>query len=254
MASPLFTSFHFFLHRLKSQNAHDLHSPFLFNLYNKVFRSFDQQEEAELLAIRKFFVQKERIEFLDPKSNEAKASTVASLKNQVASSHRFSYFLVRLIKYLGYKRILETGTSIGLNTAYMGSVEGLKIWTIEGSKELAACASRNFKALSIDSINIVQGLVQEEFVSALEEAAPNIVFLDADHRSETIHFYLETIRSKAKDVDCIVIHDIYWSQDMLNAWKEIVANTDYLLTIDVFEAGIIFPNYPMEKQHFTIRL
>jgi predicted O-methyltransferase YrrM len=254
LASPLFTSFHFLLHRLKSQDAHDLHSPFLFDLYNKVFRSIDRQEEAGLLALRKFFENKERIEFLDPKSNEAKASTVASLKNQVASSHRFSYFLVRLIKHLGYDRILETGTSIGLNAAYLGSVEGLKIWTIEGSIELAACASRNFRALSIDSINVVQGLVQEVFGSTLEEAAPKIIFLDADHRSETIRFYLETIKSKAKNVDCIVIHDIYWSPDMLNAWKEIVANADYLLTIDVFEAGIIFPNYPMEKQHFTIRL
>ena len=74
-----------------------------------------------------------------------------------------------------------------------------------------------------------------------------------DHRSETIHFYLEELKKHGENIKAIVIHDIYWSADMNEAWQTVIRDPDYALTIDCFHAGIIFPSRDMVKQHFVLK-
>lgn len=172
---------------------------------------------------------------------------------KTASSHKFSLLLYRLINFLQIKNVLETGTSLGINTAYLSQSNAHQIVTIEGSPEIAERAKTRLSKLGLNNVEIIVGRVQEVFYPALVRSQPNLVFLDADHRSETIGFYLQRIKDSGLTIDCIVIHDIYWSRDMHAAWAAIVSNPQYTLTIDIFEAGIIFPNYPIEKQHFTLK-
>jgi hypothetical protein len=40
---------------------------------------------------------------------------------------------------------------------------------------------------------------------------------------------------------------------MKNAWRDIVNDENYPLTIDCFHMGIIFPEIEMEKQHFVLK-
>ncbi|MFY0606904.1 MAG: hypothetical protein JXR10_09315 [Cyclobacteriaceae bacterium] len=214
----------------------------------------DPSSEEHLREIERLVKTPQLIEFVDPKSEKVKKSSLKSLAKRVSSSRLFSLFLKRLIENQGYTRVLETGTSLGINTACIATAPNVKVWTIEGSKEIARCAQSNFDQLDLKNIELIQGLVVDEFIPALELAKPQLVFLDADHRSQTIEFYLESIHNSSAEVECIIIHDIYWSKDMRAVWEQIVSDPAYQLTIDIFEAGIIFPNYPMTKQHFTLAL
>lgn len=155
---------------------------------------------------------------------------------------------------MGYQTVLETGTSVGLNTAYLAHSNASSIYTIEGSAEIAREAQEGFDQLGLQQINLRIGLVKEVFESVLNESTPGLIFLDADHRLETMRYYMDAIATHSPGTACIVIHDIYWSAGMKQAWQEIVGNPQYALTIDLFEAGVVFPSYPMEKQHFTLRL
>lgn len=239
-------------YRLNAKNSHHLHSPFLYELYQKVLHGGEKPESKQLKQLRQV-TQNRTITFADPKTGKKKSKSEKELFRQVTSSHKFSYFLLRLINHLGCKRVLEAGTSLGINTSYLALSKAQKTWTIEGSAPIASLAQERFDQAGLQNILIRVGRVQEVFAQVLEESKPQLVFLDADHRASTIHHYLQCIAQSKEKPTCIIIHDIYWSKDMNSAWQEIIHSPSYSLTIDIFEAGIIFPDYPMEKQHFILK-
>lgn len=254
MPAPVFTFTEYVKYRLRAVGAHGLHSPFVYNLYNQVINKKDPEAERPLRRTRKAITgSMETISFTDPKTQQRNTRNIGQLARQVSSSHKFSCFLVRLINHQGYNNILETGTSLGINAIYLASSNAKHITTIEGSEELTAVARNNLQTHNSDRVNIVTGNVKDTFSNAIREVQPELVFLDADHRSKTIDFYLQAIKNTKADVKCIVIHDIYWSPDMKKAWLSVISDPVYNLTIDTFQAGLIFPDHPIEKQHFTIK-
>lgn len=253
MPSPLFTFSSYLQYRYRAVGAHSLHSPFLYDFYQQVVRAHDRQLEKRLKHIRKTIASaQDNISYRDPRSGINRTVPIHTLAKTAASRHDFSCLLIRLINHMGYQRVLETGTSLGINALYLSHSKAQQISTIEGSSPIAQLARTNFALHAPGQINLITGHVQEVFRQALQQTSPQLVFLDADHRSETIDFYLSEIK-RSKQVECIVIHDIYWSPDMKQAWANIIKNPEYNLTIDLFQAGIIFAGYPIEKQHFTLK-
>lgn len=249
----LFTLKHFLLYSLQAQTAHGLHSPFVYQLYLHVLKKKAGKREKELLKLRKNLSNNPRsVSYQDPKTRIEIQSTIRRLSKTSASRHRFGCFLVNLIDHMGYQSVLETGTSIGLTTCYLAQSTAKRVVSIEGSESLATIARMHLATQQSDHAEIIVGQVQEVFTPSLRKHQPELVFLDADHRSETIAFYLQSIQEMT-GVKCIVIHDVYWSQDMLRAWQAAVQDQNYHLTIDIFQAGLIFPDYPMEKQHFSLK-
>jgi predicted O-methyltransferase YrrM len=239
---------------MKALNAHGLHSPFLFELYNEVIKKTDRANVGHLLKLRKnLFQLSGNLKYKDPKTGDSKTVNLKKFGRKSASSHRFSYFLLKLINHLGYQSILETGTCTGVNAAYLSQSNASEVWSIEGAKELAKVAMENLAKNDVSNVNIIVGNVFEKFPKVLEHSHPDLVFLDADHRSETIYFYLKTMAEHHPKVKCIVIHDIHWSKDMKTAWQQIIEIPHYNLTIDIYQAGIIFPDYAIEKQHFVVK-
>lgn len=252
MASPLYTFASYLRYRWRATNAHGLHSPFLFDLYNEVINHRDANESNQLKKLRTVANPHAIIEYTDPRNLKSVSTTIGKLTRNVASRHKFSYLLHQLINHQGYNRILEAGTSLGINASYLGSTNASKIWTMEGIDEIADLAIERLKKLEMDHVRVIKGLVEHTFRDSLS-LNPELIFLDADHRSEALFWYLRTIKEMNVRPRCIVIHDIYWSKDMTRAWKQIIADATYNLTIDIFQAGIIFPDHPMEKQHFVIK-
>lgn len=195
---------------------------------------------------------REPISYTDPKTGLKHSTTKYQLARRMTSSLRFHGLLYQLIHYLKADTVLETGTALGISAACMAQTNAQKVVTIEGSPELAAEAQKSFSELSLTQVHLIEGPVQEVFAETIAQYRPQVVFLDADHRSETLAFYLDELQKYAC-VRCILVHDIYWSPDMCAAWKQVIANPGYALTLDLFETGMIFPDYPIEKQHFVLK-
>lgn len=208
----------------------------------------------ELLQLRKFiFSDFSSFTYTDPKTETTSTEAIGVWAKRVSSSQKFSSFLIYLIDWLKADTILETGTASGINAIAMSYSQAKKIITVEGSKEIANIAQQNIAKYKREKIKIINENIYNCFPQLLEEHLPELIFLDADHRSETILWYMEKIRESSTAPKCVLIHDIYWSKDMLMAWKRIVADPKYSLTVDLFEVGLVFPNMDIEKQHFQIR-
>ena len=58
---------------------------------------------------------------------------------------------------------------------------------------------------------------------------------------------------KIDENSIIVFDDIYWSDQMEEAWKEIVNNKRVTLSIDLFKMGIVFFHPSIVKEHYKLR-
>ena len=253
MSSLLFTLGSYLDYWLKAKGSHALHSPFLFNLYNNAFKPASTSLISEIESLRSGLLKnEERIDVVDFKTGRTQLRTVENVARTSLSKPKFSNFLRLLCDELEIKTVLETGTSLGINALYLSQGKHVeKVVSIEGSDIIYQLAKKT--TADFPNIQLRSGNIYELFESNLVQHEPELVFLDADHRKSAVDFCLDKINQHCPEIKCIVIHDIYWSKDMADVWQEIIQNEYYSLTIDIFQAGIIFPNVQMEKQHFTLR-
>lgn len=225
----------------------------MFDLYNRVIKPSKRTPLPEIKQLRSLLISDDQlIDVVDFKTGKSKRTTVGAVAASSLSSLKFMNFLRLLTEYLKASVILETGTSLGLNAVSLSKSKSLnKVVSIEGSEIIHQLATRNCE--KEPRIDLIQGDIYKLLGPTLSRYQPDVVFLDADHRASAIEFCLEQVMLHCPNVKCIVIHDIYWSPDMLAGWQSIVEDPKYSLTLDIFQAGLIFPNHPIVKQHFTLR-
>lgn len=171
------------------------------------------------------------------------------------SRGKFSSFLCLFLKYLNAEKVLETGTSLGINALYLAKPTSIQeVKTLEGNAAIAEVAKNVIDAFEqYEKIKILEGSIKDLFLLVLDSDAFDVIFLDADHRSSTILESCALIRQKQKTIKAIVIHDIYWSADMKKCWDRLCADPEIPITIDLFEGGILLFAIETPKQHFVLK-
>ncbi|MDH5608443.1 MAG: class I SAM-dependent methyltransferase [Cyclobacteriaceae bacterium] len=252
---PLFTLYAYLKYFIKAKGAHGLHSPFLFELYNQVIVPSKRKPNAQIESLRnELLANKNTIRHVDFKSGRVAQRPISHLAANSLSTPRFSSFLVRLCEFLSCSSVLETGTNLGINALYLSTAATVKkVSTLEGNPELTTLARQLAHQVGSTNITFTTGLLADTFEKLVHEAKPELVFLDADHRSAALDTCIQTLIPHFPSIQAIVIHDIYWSRDMHVYWNSLVNDPRIPLTVDIFQAGILFPQVNMEKQHFTIK-
>ncbi len=249
------------IYSLKSKNEHGVHSPFVYELLlSTVYNKKNFYSYATIEKVRnELAYSSENVNCIDLgagshfKNNSQKS--VRSIVQSAAKPVKYAQLLFRLVNHFQPTTILELGTSLGLSAAYMATANSKsKLITIEGCKEIAAVASRNFKKLELQNI--------EQHIGNFDEVLPLIlkntnqldfVFFDGNHRKEPTLNYFKQCLQKATDQSIFIFDDIYWSPEMTEAWEEIKKNERVTVTLDLFYFGIVFFRKEQVKEHFRIR-
>ncbi len=247
-------------HWLRAVNAHGLHSPFMFPLYNQVvddsthYYAFDDIE-----AFRKKLLSSKKTLLLDDfgagtQGVRAQRRTLAALARRSSVRPKTGRMLFRLANYLQPATLLELGTCLGLGTLYLKSgCKSAAMSTLEGSPALAAEAKAHFTGFGLD-IAVVQGEISQTLPGVLAGyTPPGIVFFDANHRYAPTVAYFESCLPHIGE-DCVfVFDDIRWSGEMLAAWNYVKAHPAVTLTADLYSCGLVFFRKKQPKQHFLLR-
>jgi len=189
---------------------------------------------------------------IDKKSKRS----VSSIAKNAAKPKKFGQLLFRMIKYYRPARILELGTSLGITTSYLSFAKAdARLITMEGSKEIANIAKRNFKNLEIRNVEIIEGNFDKTLSSVVRGLSTvDFAFIDGNHRKEPTERYFNELLAKINNDSILVFDDIHWSGEMESAWETIKNDAAVKCSIDLFFIGIIFFRKEFkEKQHFTIR-
>ncbi|ANQ48202.1 class I SAM-dependent methyltransferase [Flammeovirga sp. MY04] len=248
-------------YKYQAGNAHGLHSPFVYHLYTQIIEPdkryyiFDQieKERQHLLA------NKEIINVTDfgagSKKSNSNSRSIQSIAKYSLCSERTGRFLFELVHQYKYKKIIELGTSLGISTCYLGSsTKDLQLVTIEGCPEIAKIAQSVFKTLQLDSITSIVGNIDDCLKGQLEKLeSVDMVYFDANHTYNSTLKYFEMCLPYIHENTLFVFDDIYWSNEMKKAWKEISEHGSVGISIDLYDLGLCFFRKKQPKQHFTLQ-
>lgn len=113
-------------------------------------------------------------------------------------------------------------------------------------------ALTNFEFSEAKNIVLVEGNINEtlpEFVEVNRRL--DFVLMDANHRYEPTVEYFNLVVERMTPGAIVVVDDIYQSNEMAKAWKEIRGHELVYGSIDLFRCGIVFFDPSLNKQHYT---
>lgn len=243
---------------IRSGNAHGLHSPFVFSLYSKGLKKKLSNSDFEKIEfLRKAFLADHReIEVRDfgAGSQKMKSSkrAISSIAKNSLSGQKKCLILYKMVHFLKPKSILELGTSLGISTEYLHlGAPDAKIISIEADPALAQLAAEHLK----DKADIINDTFQETLgKKEVKDHKPCLVFIDGDHRSRSLMTYIDRLMDMAVEESCFIIDDIYWSKDMNWAWKTLIQDSRFGITVDLYHFGLLFTRQKQPKQHFDLRV
>lgn len=245
-----------------SNNSHGIHSPFVFDLYNEVLNvKKEYYFYGPIESLRASYLNNQHeIDMLDlgagsilGKTSKRKISSIASTSLQ---SPKNAALLFRLMDYFQPRNIIELGTSLGITTCYLAkAVKKSHIISIEGNPALAELAQQGFKKLAIQNITCKTGSFETHFTTSLNEFKQvDFILFDGNHRLAPTLQYFEEAIPYINENSVFVFDDIYWSNEMKQAWQKIKENPQVSITIDLFEMGLVFFRKGHTKQHFKLRV
>ena len=237
-------------------DEHSLHAPFAFEIYQEVLQKRKENYPEEPENLRNQLLDNDSwIETTDlgagSKVNSGKQKQISRIARHEISSKGFSRILFNLIEFKNYQNILEIGTSLGVNSAYISlAAKNGKVWTIEGCPATAEVARSGFQKLGLENIQSLDGNADDLLADTLEDMGKvDLAYLDGNHTYEATIRYFKQIKPFLSEGAAVVIDDIYWSPGMEKAWEEICGSISHGLAMDLHSFGIIFlTNGPgMEK-------
>jgi predicted O-methyltransferase YrrM len=229
----------------KAQTIYNIHSPYLFALLSRMMdRNINYYDFENLHDLREYFKrQKLRFSGEDPGAGSSipgdNRSIRKIMKHAVSPAWKSEVFY-RLLEFYQPKKILELGTSLGLNTLYLAhSNPDITVITIEGNPEIHRFASTLFKRLKMQNITAVCGNIDDHLESILQSDPDiNCIIMDANHRLEPTLSYFELIK-KHLSPGLVIMDDIHWSPGMTEAWNKCRSEGNFNVDIDFYYFGLL---------------
>jgi predicted O-methyltransferase YrrM len=241
----------------KHHKGHGVHSPYVFSFIEDILNEKNEYyiyKDIES-ARRNLLADNSTIFVNDYGTGASRRRKVSEIARTSLKCKKESQMLFRFVCLMQPKNILELGTSLGITTLYLAKARtSASIYTIEGCPNIAKIAKQNFKNLGAQNITSSVGNIDTELPKILSEIESlDMVFFDANHTKEATLNYFNHCLPKVNNNTVFIFDDIYWSEGMTQAWKEIYNNPAVTYSIDLFHLGIVFFNKEWKKSHFKIK-
>jgi len=251
----------YFKHYLISTNRHGVHSPFVYNLIDRVIYDYSTKDYIKPIEELRRQLKKDtrtlRITDLGAGSmlNNGKVKQIGSLARNALKPPRVAKLIARLANEFQPESVIELGTCLGITTLYLSKASPVsRIITVEGCPETAKIAIENFKRLDANNIETCTGNFDIVFPKIIEELPKiDFLFIDGNHRKDATLKYFYACLSKVHTGSVLIFDDIYWSEGMKEAWQEIKNHPQVTVTIDLFYIGLVFFKSDQVKENFSVR-
>ena len=244
---------------LRSTNQHGVHSPFVYDFVTKCLYDKTRYEDYNILNNYKNALLKDdfTLKITDFgsgsrvfKSNNRKVSDIAK---HAGATHNRMKLLYRVVNYFEPKEILELGTSLGLSTISLALAKNTRVTSLEGCPETSAKANDSLIAAGVENVSILKGDFTESIHNLLDKNF-DLIYIDGNHSKDATLAYFEKLLPTATNDSVWIFDDIYWSEDMQQAWKCIQSHPKVQVTVDCFWLGFVFFRKEQREEHFAIRL
>jgi predicted O-methyltransferase YrrM len=243
----------------KSTAGHGIHSPFVYQLVTTVLTDQRDVRFNEVEALRKTLLSNgTKIRITDLGAGSKKLNnherSVSSIAQTSLKPAKYARLIARLAEFQKCKTAIELGTSFGLTSAYLSKVCN-KIVSIEGCPNIAALAIDNLQKLQVENVTVKIGSFDDLLMPTLIEN-PNctLVYIDGNHTYQSTLQYYYQLRKMMPVNSLLIFDDIYWSKEMMQAWRKITSESTNQITIDLFHLGLVYLKADQATENFSIRI
>lgn len=203
----------YLFHQFKAQNRHGLHSPFVYRLVDEVIYDFSSKADyQELKQLR-----------------SARPDELAKMNRSVTGwagkcgPLRLARLIYRLASHFNPQRIIELGTVLGAEAAYIRkAVPGVEIFGMG------------------DNIAHEMELIDWVSVGCIDD-------------QEIAKKHLNQCIPKLGETSVILFNTKYRNQEIKMTWEWIKEHPQVTVTIDLFWLGLAFVRPKQAREHFNIR-
>ncbi|MCB0704718.1 MAG: class I SAM-dependent methyltransferase [Saprospiraceae bacterium] len=261
MKAPVQRLWRFLKFYLRATTIYGLHAPFAYEFAHNIIEQKGRvPREEEIENLRQNLQTDNRIiQVTDFGAGSSYQQTnqrrIKDIARHSATPKMVSGWLSRSIQYYKCHSILEIGTSLGLGSLYLAASTSGTLTSLEGCPETARIARENIQKLGIENIEIKTGQFSKILPALLSHTSfkPDFIYFDGDHREESVLRQFELSLGQVGKQAVLVFDDIYWSEGMMSAWKQICARPEVRLSIDLFFSGYIFLDPQIiTKQHYRL--
>ncbi len=243
-----------------AQTTYDIHSPFVFQLVQKVLE--DQRHYYifdRVRGIRHYWREVDQAVLFEEdlgagsRAGQGRRRGTKALIKHSAIGQTEGEFLFRLALYHRPNSILELGTNLGISSCYLrAAASKARMITIEGNPALSELAQKTWRLAGLSPPEQVMGSFEECLPKALEELGQvDLLWLDGDHRGEATISYVRQCLPFCHEHTVLAVADIHWSSDMELAWEELKNLPEISLSVDLFYCGLLyFTPISATPQHF----
>ena len=253
-------------HRLTAWNTtgEGIHSPYLFSIVRFILRDenayycfADIERRRELLEACD-----DELEVVDFGSGGSKEGLrVRRRVSDIAKHHlerpKIAQALFRLVRFMNENEhrplhILELGTSLGITTSYLASVDSRNsVVTLEGSEAVLKIAQSNWRTLRLENIEYHDGNIDDTLYK-YARAKLDLAYVDANHTYEATKRYVAFLLPRMTEKGVIAIDDIHHSKSMEQAWQELKTDSRVTTSMDLYHVGLLFVDPHYLKRHYKI--
>jgi len=246
---------------LTAKTSYDLHAPAVTEFVREVLE--DRRQYYAFPSIEHYRrMLRSQDTWIDYPTQGAKSQidtrqrrTLSEIVRHSAVSPDLGRLLFRCVRSYQPDTILELGSAAGLSALYQTAAAPRATFRgIEGNVELAAIANAGLQQMGLAHARVLAGRFQELLPELLRELGQlDLVFIDGDHTEEATLQLWEMISPALSKTGIVILADPYWSKGMQKAWQEISRRERVRLSIDLFEAGLLFMDPRIRhKQHYAL--
>ena len=251
----------FLKYRLKAKTRHGVHSPFAYRLVDQVIYDFQAKKVyADIEKLRSELVRDMRsipITDLgvDSVLNKSKQKKVSTLARNSLKATKVDQLIHRLIVDVNPGNIIELGTCLGIQTAYLAkAAPNARVISIEECPETVAIALENLEKLQIQNTEICVGNFDEHLPNIIDCIPElDLILINGSHTKEAILNYFKWCLPKLSERSIMIFDHIHRSKEMNEAWEYIKGQPKVSVTIDLFQIGLVFVKKGQAKEDFVIR-
>lgn len=226
---------------VKSKTCYSVHSSFLYDLCVNTFHQ--PFFESNWLF--------ERWKSLVPEGVRSEA-----LKSSI---HPFdAKLLIGISRFINPANILEVGTGYGFSTVVLHhAVPHARLLTFEKESERSQIARSIFWTI------FPYDIVRKKVAFSTQQFPPDgskpdlenncLAFVDGGHNRHSMEKTIQWLMNNLPKRSVIVLHDIYWSSEMLDVWRRLFEHDRTTFWIDMFRLGIVVLDYPAKKKKIYLR-
>jgi predicted O-methyltransferase YrrM len=252
-------TYYYLKYRIRANTLHGTHSPYVYQFLEQILYQNVSSESLNKIELRRANLLKDQrqIEITDlgagSHQNNNRIKSIQGIAKSALKQARFAALYYRIIKSNNPAHIIELGTSLGITSSYMALASTQKVYTLEGCPNTLSIAKETFEVLQINNVETIAGNFDETLPALLEQLNQvDFIYFDGNHTKSATLNYFNLAITKANENSLFIFDDIYWSEEMMEAWEIIKADPRVSITIDLYFIGLVFFKKGQAKENFTI--